>query len=259
MLEQLIDSKEPPSLGRALYVVLLAFLSISGVACAWLYQYGRAVYFNIPKSLIRVEISEVGLALVYLAPCLLPIFFAPLVGRAGKKDFIWIAMPAAFFVVAALLAALEGAWGIVGACIWTAIVVIFSLRIDRPLIQSTEGVGTRPWLAGLTMFSMFVSVSLGSVFARTQQNFYVMTERDADYVVLAMYGERLVLVPLAPDANTLLPRIEVRSFGERPLVAERWSLPSLTVAAFVEANAQQRTELRKQRVVDAAAIATAPR
>ena len=105
---------------------------------------------------------------------------------------------------------------------------------------------------------MLVSISLGSVFARTQREFYVMAESDTDYVILAMYGDRLVLAPLAPQENTLLPHFEVRVLDQRPIIAERWSVPSLTVAPFIQADVQERTKLRAQRAA-ATALAAAPR
>jgi hypothetical protein len=252
MSEKIDDSKETPTLGRALYALLLAFLSVGGIASAWMYQFGRAEYFKIPKGLIRTEISEIGLALLYLAPCLVPIFFAPVISSARRKSVLWIALPCLALAAFALDAMVKREFGVAGGAAWWVLTALASAFIERPWLQRTHGESALPWLAGLTFFAMFASEGIGSFNAQHQRDFYVIAEDSSEYVVLAIYGDRLVLAPLAPNSDAIEAKVEVRTLGKEPVLAQRWRLPDLTVQDFVQVDWKVRAELRAQRASHAA-------
>jgi hypothetical protein len=219
----------------ALYTATVTALpAAAALTSGWLYQYGRATYFNIPLGVITVRVSDICLALSVLALCALASGTILAIGNAVEtpERFVMLLTMYTLFTLGAVLAI-----GFGGMEERTLSPVLLTSAVTTGVLAvllMTKGLRTktaRP-RAGLVvslgvLIMALSNFGLGLIRAWSQAYFYVVrshSSMEPDLVALGLYGDLIVLSPLDADSNQLKPTFVIRSLSDG-ITADRIHFP----------------------------------
>ena len=234
--------------------ILLAVAPGIGYLIVWIHDFGYANHFHIPAALIAPQIGEVittaiGLAIVIgLAFGLVDSYLYIRQNRVGPVEArLWMLAGVALLFALVLYSAWGAPWDWMATALWAAIVLFLSVPIvgpavlrDRrgnsepqgsrhlPLLTAvTRQVGPVPLILGVAVLVIMQGAyDLGISDAQGQAVFLV-SEVSPPEVVLAIWGDTVVLAPFDNSTHLVSRDFDIVKIGSQPLHLTRMPIGPL--------------------------------